>query len=67
MALYYGLPFGIYALMLIVKDSIKTSDNFGRKLTQVFVKVSILIFVFLGTFFALYSPFIYRQGIAGVQ
>jgi hypothetical protein len=67
MALYYGLPFGVYALMLIIKDSIKTSDNFGGKLIHVFVRISILVFVFLGTFFVLYSPFIFRQGIAGVQ
>lgn len=63
MALYYGLPFGIYALMIIIQDSSKSSDSFFGRLMFIIQKVFILILVFIGTFVVLYLPFISRSGL----
>ena len=66
MALYYGLPFGVYALMMIIQDSVKSTDNIIGKAIYVSQRIFLLIVVFIGTFIVLYLPFIQSSGLAGV-
>jgi len=50
-------------LMIIIKDSSKSSYSFSGRLMFIIQKVFILILVFIGTFVVLYFPFISRSGL----
>lgn len=68
MALYFGLPFGVYALMQIIKQAqLKHKDSLMSQLVYIVRRVTSLLCVFILTNLVVFYPFIKAQGIPGVQ
>ncbi len=67
MALYFGLPFGIYALALIYKSAkIKHKDSVCKQIGYALYRLILLLIVFILTNLMVFYPILSSSGIPGV-
>jgi alpha-1,3-glucosyltransferase len=68
MALYFGLPFGVYAFMLILRQAkLKHKESLLKQLTYVAWRLALLVMLFVASNLVILYPFIAADGLSGAQ